>query len=156
MPYGADEVLGSILYAKETVPVKDLPEDVATIITTIYPGELVGTIDTYYAPKQGRASVYWGVINEETGSYYYVEHKQGRFTLVEATEEANNDSDWWDDPIEFIKDIPGPLEAFGSLFGFGDAKNTLDSANQTFDMIKKAIPIVLSILVIVLLIKLFK
>jgi len=76
--FNAADIVGKTLYSKTSVPLKRLPEDSAPTIYTVQPGSVVGIVNSYINPKQGRnVNLYWQFSDGQRS--FYAEHLIGRF-----------------------------------------------------------------------------
>ena len=79
--YSADQIVGATLYAKTRVDLKAQPYDDEPAVATLPANSMVGTVITWVNPRTtNRTNLYWKV--ENAGQYYWVEHKQGRFSTT--------------------------------------------------------------------------
>lgn len=79
--YSADQIVGATLYAKTRVDLKAQPYDDDPTVATLPANSMVGIVVTWVNPRTtNRANLYWKV--ENAGQYYWVEHKQGRFSTT--------------------------------------------------------------------------
>ncbi len=99
MPYSAADIVGKTLYAASKVPIVRLPFDDETPTRFVERGQIVGVVWTYFEPKAGRSTLYWG-FKDPYGNSYYAPHKsqyystqklreQGVKTLAEKEAEKN-------------------------------------------------------------------
>lgn len=68
------------MYAKQRVPIMQQPWDGAEVSRYIEPGNLVGIVDTYLEPREGRSHLYW-VFQDVFGLSYYTPHIPGMYDL---------------------------------------------------------------------------
>lgn len=99
--YSADQVVGYTLYARTRVPIKSEPSDAAEPIGEIMVGRPVGVVLSWIDPRPGRnQNLYWQ-FRGPSGSLYYAEHKQGRYSesaladqgALDVTDQANQDQE---------------------------------------------------------------
>ena len=79
--YGADQIIGKTLYAKQDVPIYRDPRDDAKPVYTAKKNTPMGIVDTWLAPQPGkRKNLWWGFMDSK-GKPFYAEHLEGRYDV---------------------------------------------------------------------------
>lgn len=74
MPYSAADIIGKTLYAASQVPIVRLPFDDQIPLRFVDRGQIVGVVWTYFEPKPGRSTLYWG-FKDPYGNEFYAPHR---------------------------------------------------------------------------------
>lgn len=86
--YSADQVIDKMLFARQPVKLKRVPEDSANVIYVVPVGAAVGKVYSWLDIKPGiRTNLYW-MFYDSNGKPYYAEHKEGLFDLGTLREQG--------------------------------------------------------------------
>lgn len=85
--YSVTQIIGKSLYAKKDVQLKRSAFDATASVYTVKKGSLIGVVQTYVLPREGRKNLYWEFQNSY-GVTLYCEHKEGNFSLTKLLEQG--------------------------------------------------------------------
>lgn len=76
----ADQIVGLILWTKEPVTLHKYAAETAPVLETVAAGQSIGQVTSWVSanPLLGRKNLWWE-FQYGDGTYFYVEHKKGRF-----------------------------------------------------------------------------
>lgn len=112
--FGADEIIGKTLVGRVAIPIRRLPQDNAPVTYTASPGQVIGVVESYYKPTEGRSVLYWG-FKDSNGRWYYSQHRDGIYDIRNLTDQgaqttqqqteaaANADKSWIDKLFDAVQ-----------------------------------------------------